>query len=94
MSRAAVVQGIYSIGVDGTGLTRLTRSPFHDTLGSSGECGGGDSEADYSPDGTQFVFMRKRCGTGSDPPGTRRARSMWPTPIRAGVCAGPRTAPT
>jgi Tol biopolymer transport system component len=45
----------------------MTRSPFHDTLGSAGECGGGDSEADYSPDGTQFVFMRKRCGTGPDP---------------------------
>jgi hypothetical protein len=43
------LEGIVSIGVDGTGLTRLTRSPFHDTLGSSGECGGGDSEADYSP---------------------------------------------
>jgi Tol biopolymer transport system component len=61
------LEGIVSIGVDGTGLTRLTRSPFHDTVGSSGECGGGDSEADYSPDGTQFVFMRKRCGTGPEP---------------------------
>lgn len=61
------LNGIYSIGVDGTGLTRLTHSPFHDTLGAAGECGGGDSEADYSPDGTQFVFMRKRCGTGPDP---------------------------
>jgi Tol biopolymer transport system component len=61
------LEGIYSIGVDGTGLTRLTRSPFHDTQGPAGECGGGDSEADYSPDGTQFVFMRKRCGTGPDP---------------------------
>jgi Tol biopolymer transport system component len=53
--------------VDGTGLTRLTHSPFHDTVGAAGECGGGDSEADYSPDGTRFVFMRKRCGTGEDP---------------------------
>jgi Tol biopolymer transport system component len=61
------LDGIYSIGVDGTGLTRLTRSPFHHTVGSAGECGGGDSEADYSPDGTRFVFMRKRCGTGPDP---------------------------
>jgi Tol biopolymer transport system component len=61
------LEGIYSIGVDGSGLTRLTRSPFHDTQGTAGECGGGDSEADYSPDGTQFVFMRKRCGTGPDP---------------------------
>ena len=61
------LDGIYEIGVDGTGLTRLTRSPFHHTLGSAGECGGGDSQADYSPDGTRFVFMRKRCGTGPDP---------------------------
>jgi Tol biopolymer transport system component len=59
--------GIYSIRTDGTGLTRLTTSPFHDTVGSTGECGGGDSKPDYSPDGTQFVFMRKRCGTGPDP---------------------------
>jgi TolB protein len=45
----------------------LTTSPYHDTVGSDGECGGGDSEADYSPDGTRFVFMRKRCGTGPNP---------------------------
>jgi Tol biopolymer transport system component len=61
------LNGIYAIGVNGTSLTRLTHSPFHDTVGAAGECGGGDSEADYSPDGTQFVFMRKRCGTGADP---------------------------
>ena len=54
------LEGIYSIGADGTGLTRLTRSPFHDPQGPAGECGGGDSEADYSPDGSQFVFMRRR----------------------------------
>jgi Tol biopolymer transport system component len=59
--------GIYSIRTDGTDLTRLTSSPFHDTVGSTGECGGGDSKPDYSPDGTQFVFMRKRCGAGPDP---------------------------
>jgi len=35
--------------------------------GSAGVCGGGDSQADYSPDGTRFVFMRKQCGTGPDP---------------------------
>ena len=61
------LEGIYSIGVDGTGPTRLTHSPYHDTVGAEGECGGGDGEADYSPDGTQFVFMRLRCGTGPDP---------------------------
>jgi Tol biopolymer transport system component len=66
-SRHHELNGIYSIGADGTGLTRLTRSPFHDTLGSAGECGGGDLQADYSPDGARIVFMRKRCGTGPDP---------------------------
>jgi hypothetical protein len=45
----------------------LTHSPYHDTLGAAGECGDGDSEAGYSPDGTRFVFMRKQCGTRPDP---------------------------
>jgi hypothetical protein len=58
---------IYSTGADGTGLTPLTHSPYHDTLGAAGECGGGDSEAGYSPDGTRFVFMRKQCGTRPHP---------------------------
>jgi Tol biopolymer transport system component len=66
-SRHYGLEGMYSIGADGKGLTRLTTSPFHDTHGSAGECGGGDSEGDYSPDGSRFVFMRKRCGTGPDP---------------------------
>jgi Tol biopolymer transport system component len=61
------LEGIYSIHADGSGLARMTTSPYHDTQGAAGECGGGDSEADYSPDGGRFVFMRKRCGTGPDP---------------------------
>jgi hypothetical protein len=76
------LDGIYSIGVDGTGLIRLTRSPFHDTLGSAGECGGGDSEADYSPDGTRFVFMRKRCGTGPDPSSDEASATLRAQPGR------------
>jgi Tol biopolymer transport system component len=61
------VDGIYSIHVDGSGLTRLTVSPSHDTVGPKGECGGGDGEADYAPDGTRFVFVRHVCGKGADP---------------------------
>jgi Tol biopolymer transport system component len=61
------VDGIYSILADGSGLTRLTTTPYHDTSGPAGECGGGDGETDYSSDGAQFVFMRRRCGTGADP---------------------------
>ena len=61
------VDGIYTIRSDGSHLTRLTRSPFHDTLGSAGECGGGDSRAKFSPDGTHFAFIRQKCGSGPDP---------------------------
>jgi Tol biopolymer transport system component len=61
------VEGIYAIRANGGGLMRLTVSPNHDTIGPKGECGGGDGEADYSPDGTRFVFVRQRCGTGPDP---------------------------
>ena len=59
--------GIYSMRLDGTHLTQLTASPFHDTVGPAGECGGGDSRAVFSPDGKQFAFIRQKCGTGPDP---------------------------
>jgi Tol biopolymer transport system component len=59
--------GIYSLRTDGTGLTQLTKSPYHDTVGTAGECGGGDSRAVFSPDGKQFAFIRQKCGTGPDP---------------------------
>ena len=61
------VDGIYTIRTDGSHLTRLTTSPFHDTVGTAGECGGGDGRGVYSPDGSQIVFIRQQCGTGPDP---------------------------
>lgn len=62
------LDGLYSVrAADGGDLTRLTRSPFHDTTRALGECGGGDIPADFSPDGTRFVFIRKQCGSGPDP---------------------------
>jgi Tol biopolymer transport system component len=42
-------------------LTRLTVSPYP----PEGEFGGGDIPGDYSPDGSQFVFMRAK--PGADP---------------------------
>jgi hypothetical protein len=59
--------GIYSIRSDGTHLTRLTISPYRDTVGASGECGGGDTRGVFSPDGKEFAFIRQKCGTGADP---------------------------
>jgi len=57
--------GLYSVrSSDGGGLARLTVSPNHDIGTPSGECSGGDEAADYSPDGTRFVFLRTRCSTG------------------------------
>jgi len=61
------IDGIYSVRTDGSQLTRLTVSPYHDTVGTGGECGGGDARAVLSPDGKQFGFIRQKCGTGSDP---------------------------
>lgn len=60
-------EGIYRMRTDGTGLTRLTASPFHHVVGTTGECGGGDSRAIFSPDGRQFGFIRQRCGTEANP---------------------------
>jgi Tol biopolymer transport system component len=61
------VDGVYTIGSDGSGLRRLTTSPYHDTLGSAGECGGGENRGTYSPDGTKIAFIRQKCGSGPDP---------------------------
>jgi Tol biopolymer transport system component len=56
------INGIYTIRAsDGGDLTRLTVSPYP----PEGEFGGGDIPGDYSPDGTQFVFMRAK--PGADP---------------------------
>lgn len=59
--------GIYTVRPDGTGLTRLTRSPFRHTVGTEGECGGGDGRGVFSPDGERIAFIRQKCGTGANP---------------------------
>ena len=56
------MDGIYTIRAsDGGDFTRLTTNPFPPT----GEFGGGDIPGDYSPDGSQFVFVRAK--PGADP---------------------------
>jgi Tol biopolymer transport system component len=56
------LDGIYTIRAsDGGGLRRLTVNPYP----PEGEFGGGDIPGDFSPDGSQFVFMRAK--PGADP---------------------------
>ena len=58
------LDGVYTIrSSDGGGLTRLTTNPYP----PEGEFGGGDIPGDYSPDGSQFVFMRAKPGAGPVP---------------------------
>jgi Tol biopolymer transport system component len=61
------LDGIYTMRVDGSRLTRLTHSPYHDTVGSAGECGGGENRAVYYPDGGRIAYIRQKCGAGPDP---------------------------
>src|SRR3954470_19028643 len=61
------IDGIWTMRVDGTGLNRVTTSPFHDTVGTDGECGGGDGRGVYSPDGKRIAFIRQKCGKGAAP---------------------------
>ena len=58
------VDGIYTIRtLDGGGLARLTDNPYPPV----GNFGGGDIPGGYSPDGSQFVFMRAKPGAGPTP---------------------------
>ena len=59
--------GIYSMAADGSDLQRLTVDPFTGVRGSVSDCTGQDAPGDFSPDGTQFVFVQVRCGSGEDP---------------------------
>jgi WD40 repeat protein len=61
------VDGIYSITSDGSDLQRLTSDTFVGVKGTDAECGGADVPGDFSPDGTQFVFLREVCGPPTDP---------------------------
>lgn len=63
----AKLDGMYELALDDVKLTRLTTSPYHYTEGSEGGCGGGEGRGIYSPDGTQFAFIRQKCGTGPAP---------------------------
>ena len=66
------LDGIYTIGSsDGGDLTRLTTNPYP----PRGEFGGGDLPGDYSPDGTQFVFVRAK--PGADPNGSRQRGALF-----------------
>ena len=66
-------EGIYSIGLDGTDLTRITASPNPSVEGSVSSCGGNDFAPAYSPDGTQIAFLRAECGPGEDPSAGQQA---------------------
>ncbi len=70
------LDGVYTVRIDGTGLTRLTTSPYHHTVGTEGECGGGQGRAVYSPDGSQIAFIEQKCGTGPDPSSDETA-AIW-----------------
>ena len=67
------VDGIYSVAADGSDLQRLTSDTFVGVQGADSECGGADVPGDFSPDGTQFVFLREVCGPPPDPVETQTA---------------------
>jgi len=65
--------GIYTMAADGTNLERLTVDAFPGVRGRVSVCSGQDAPGDFSPDGTQFVFVRVMCGSGEDPVGGQTA---------------------
>ena len=65
--------GLYTMAADGSDLQRLTSDPFVGVSGSESDCYGQDVPGDFSPDGTQFVFVRVMCGGGPDPVGGQTA---------------------
>lgn len=66
------MDGIYTIRAsDGGDFKRLTTNPFPPT----GDFGGGDLPGDYSPDGTQFVFMRAK--PGADPNASHQRGALF-----------------
>jgi Tol biopolymer transport system component len=79
------LDGMYKVRTDGTHLVRLSTSPFHDTVGGAGECGGGDGRGVFSPDGTRIAFIRQKCGTGPDPSSDESAAIEVVKPDGTGV---------
>jgi Tol biopolymer transport system component len=65
--RSSDADGIYTLRLRDLRLVQLVRSPYHDTKGTAGECGGGDGRAIYSPDATRIAFIRQKCGNGANP---------------------------
>jgi len=66
-SSANVKDGIYLVDVATGTAKRLTKSPYHDTVGTAGECGGGEGRGVFSPDGRRIAYEQQQCGTGADP---------------------------
>jgi hypothetical protein len=79
--------GIYTMAADGTDLQRLTVDPFPGVRGTVSDCLGQDAPGDFSPDGTQFVFVRVMCGSGDDPVAGQTAE------IRVGTVGEEETVP-
>lgn len=59
--------GIYAVEITTGTPKRLTTSAYHHVAGTAGECGGGESRAVYSGDGSRFAYVQQKCGTGADP---------------------------
>jgi Tol biopolymer transport system component len=62
-----VLDGIYSIGVDGAGVTRLSHSPLPRHAGRRASAAAATAKPTTPLDGTRFVFMCKQCEAGPDP---------------------------
>ena len=65
--QTSALDAIYSIGVDGAGLTRQTHSPCHDTLSARRRVRRRRQPSRLLPDGTRFAFLRKQRRTGPYP---------------------------
>ena len=65
--QTSALDAIYSIGVDGAGLTRLTHSPCHDTLSARRRVRRRRQPSRLLPDGIRFAFLRKQRRTGPYP---------------------------
>lgn len=60
--------GIVTLDVaTGSVVHQISTGAFPGVVGSTNECGGGDSAGAFSPDGSKVVFVRHRCGTKPDP---------------------------
>jgi WD40 repeat protein len=64
------MDGIYLLDLQSGAAKLLRKSEYHHVTGTSGECGGGEGRAVFSPDGKQFAFEQQRCGDGPDPGAT------------------------